>query len=365
MSVDSITIISKDDSYHGWPTVIRCAKGELLTVSSSGREEHVCPFGKVRLQRSTDDGATWSAPEVLVDGPLDDRDAGLLETSRGTLIVSWFTSLAWMNTLNKQETGAIDWIPPDQLARWRAERDRIADVNIRDIHGEFIIRSTDGGKTWSDPIRTGVSSPHGPTELDDGTLLFLGKATAPYETWDDGATFSGTPITAARSSDDGLTWEAIGTVPCAEGHEDAQYHEPHAVQASDGRIIVHIRNHNDRPSADTWQAESTDGGKTWSTPKPTPFGAVAHPAHLLRLRDDRLLSTQGRREEPTGNRANISDDNGQTWSDPFVISDDSIAYDLGYPSTAELGDGSLLTVWYEKMTADTKAVLRQAHWTIQ
>lgn len=358
-------IISKDDSYHGWPTVLRRANGELLTVSSSGREAHVCPFGKVRLQRSSDDGTTWSDPEVLVDGPLDDRDAGLLETSNGTLIVSWFTSLAWMNTLCRQEMGVIDWMPAEQLARWRAARERIGrEVQVRDVHGEFIIRSTDGGQTWSDPIRAGVSSPHGPTELDDGSLLFLGKASAPYETWGAGATFSETPITAAVSRDDGLTWNVVATVPCAKGHSDADYHEPHAVQASDGRILVHIRNHARSPSMDTLQAESLDGGTTWSTPQPLPFGAAAHPAHLLRLRDGRLLSTYGYREAPFGNRAGASVDCGQTWSEPILISDDGIGFDLGYPSTAELADGTLLSVWYEKMTPDSRAVLRQARWTL-
>jgi sialidase-1 len=38
--------------------------------------------------------------------------------------------------------------------------------------------------------------------------------------------------------------------------------------------------------------------------------------------------------------------------------------DLGYPSTVELDDGSLLTVWYEKVREHPKAVLRQARWAL-
>ena len=41
--------------------------------------------------------------------------------------------------------------------------------------GEWIIRSTDGGQTWSAPSRCGVNSPHGPVSLSDGRLIYAGK----------------------------------------------------------------------------------------------------------------------------------------------------------------------------------------------
>jgi len=37
---------------------------------------------------------------------------------------------------------------------------------------------------------------------------------------------------------------------------------------------------------------------------------------------------------------------------------------LGYPSTVELADGTLLTVWYEQLASSPKAVLRQAKWKL-
>jgi len=39
--------------------------------------------------------------------------------------------------------------------------------------------------------------------------------------------------------------------------------------------------------------------------------------------------------------------------------------ELGYPSTVQLSDGSVLTVWYEDMAASPRAVLRQARWTLE
>jgi hypothetical protein len=35
-----------------------------------------------------------------------------------------------------------------------------------------------------------------------------------------------------------------------------------------------------------------------------------------------------------------------------------------YSSTVELADGTLLSVWYERLTDDPMAVLRQARWRI-
>ena len=74
--------------------------------------------------------------------------------------------------------------------------------------------------------------------------------------------------------------------------------------------------------------------------------------------------TYGHRRPPFGNQARISED-GQTWSEPMVISDDGSGGDLGYPSTVQVDDGSLVTVWYEKMKGSPRAVLRQARWTIE
>ena len=96
----------------------------------------------------------------------------------------------------------------------------------------------------------------------------------------------------------------------------------------------------------------------------------------------------GHRREPIGNQARISEDHGRNWSPAMIISGDGTSSDIGYPSTVELDDGSLLTVWYElmesfpadlphyttrgrdeawfKMTNQLAgAVLRQANWKIE
>ena len=74
--------------------------------------------------------------------------------------------------------------------------------------------------------------------------------------------------------------------------------------------------------------------------------------------------TYGHRRAPFGNQARLSDDRGRTWSEPLIISGDGASGDLGYPSTVELDDGTLLTVWYELLKGSPRAVLRQARWTV-
>ncbi|MHB0934786.1 MAG: hypothetical protein ACYC6A_00215 [Armatimonadota bacterium] len=173
-----LATISTHRSYHGWPTAARLLSGDLLVVSSTRRERHVCSFGQVHLIRSADDGRTWSAPEVLVNGPLDDRDAGVLQTSRGTVLVNWFTSLAWRRRLATAETAGREGIAElgeGFAVRCQKIRALLTDELIRRELGTWIIHSTDGGQTWSEKIDCGVGSPHGPTELADGRLLFVGN----------------------------------------------------------------------------------------------------------------------------------------------------------------------------------------------
>jgi hypothetical protein len=350
--VHDIKIISQEfQYYHGWPTVARRGNGELWVSWSGGREAHVCPFGQVHSMTSRDNGETWSFPRVLLDSAIDDRDSGVLETAKGSLIVTTFTSLAYEPTLKKQ-LAKPTW-PAEKLAHWKAAHARLDDAERKAELGEWLIRSTDGGKTWSKRTPTIVNSPHGPIQLRDGRLLYLGK-----ELWNEKKR-----IGASESTDDGQSWRWLAEIPTRAGDKVADgYHELHAVEAADGTIIAQVRNHNKANAGETLQSESTDGGKTWSMPHS--IGVWGLPSHLLKLSDGRLLMTYGHRRAPFGNQARISNDNGKSWSEAMMISTDGKGGDLGYPSTVELADHSLLTVWYESTREYEKAVLRQARWTL-
>ncbi len=359
--IETKVISHQPQLYHGWPTVARRSNGELWLTWSGGREAHVCPFGQVCAMTSRDDGATWTWPRVLLDGAIDDRDSGVLETAKGTLLATTFTSLAYEPQLEKAMAFAEHtdkgWVskamPADQFARWKAAHERLGAEERKAELGEWLIRSTDGGKTWSARLPTIVNSPHGPVQLKDGRLLYAGKQLWTGEK----------KIGVCESKDDGITWQWLAEIPARKGDSASKnYHELHCVEAANGAIIAQIRNHNEENKGWTLQAESADGGKTWSEPRPVCFGL---PSHLLRLRDGRLLMTYGHRRPPYGNQARVSEDHGKTWSEEIIISGDGIGGDLGYPSTVELGDGSFLTVWYEKMKEPKTAVLRQAKWRLE
>lgn len=354
--VDEIKSISlQTDRYHGWPTLARRRNGELLVVCSGGRETHVCPFGRVELIRSFDDGQTWTYARTLLDGPIDDRDAGIVETAVGTLLVSTFTSLAYepgLQTAVAAEQQGRPTFPAQKLARWKAAHGRVAEGQHKDHLGCWMLRSEDGGLNWSSAYQVPVNSPHGPVNLSDGRLFYAG-----VDLWG-----TGRKVGWSMSSDDGKTWTDLVEFPTRAGDDASQYHELHAIEAADGRLIVQIRNHSKTNHRETLQTHSTDGGKTWM--EPYAIGVWGLPSHLLRLSDDRLLMTYGHRRAPLGNQARLSSDNGQTWSEPMVIHGDAASGDLGYPSTVETSPSKFVTVWYEKLKASPMAQLRMARWRL-
>ena len=337
--------------YHGWPTLAARVSGQLLLVCSGGREGHVCPFGRVELMRSDDSGLSWSYPRVVMDGGIDDRDAGVLETSSGAMLITTFTSNAYEPMLAAAEAKPGSW-DEKRLERWLATHNRLSRPARKASLGVWMIRSTNGGITWSGRYRSILNSPHGPIELSDGRIFYAGK-----QLW------KGDKVGFAQSVDDAQTWQYLTDLPVREGDDKANYHELNAIECESGRIVVHIRNHNKKNSGETLQSHSTDGGKTWSTPRS--IGVWGLPSHLQRLGDGRLLMSYGHRRNPLGNQARVSNDEGKTWSAAMVISGDGHSGDLGYPSTVEFADGSLLSVWYERMKNSPNAILRQADWTIK
>jgi predicted neuraminidase len=241
----------------------------------------------------------------------------------------------------------------DTLPKWLSTHNRLMAGERKKLLGEWMLRSIDGGKTWSAMYPTIVNSPHGPIQLKDGRLLYPGK-----QLW--------TPekkVGVCESLDDGVTWRWLAKIPARGGDlVEKEYHELHGVEANDGRIVVHIRKEKNANAGETLQTESSDGGKTWSVPRALEVKGM--PSHLLKLNDGRLLMTYGYRHSPFGVRVRISSDNGNTWGGALPLGQEAISSDLGYPSTVQFPDGRLLTVWYERMRKEDSPVLRQARWKL-
>jgi len=88
------------------------------------------------------------------------------------------------------------------------------------------------------------------------------------------------------------------------------------------------------------------------------------PPHLLRHSSGALILTYSYRTGAFGQRVGISRDDGQSWAWDWVIRDDSPDWDLGYPSTVEMADGSLFTVYYQKFVAGEHCSLLWSRWQL-
>jgi hypothetical protein len=339
-SVDAVwtrVICKQPGRYIGWPTIARTKTGELLAVFSGDRDEHVCPWGKTHLVRSDDEGETWSTAEIIRDSPLDDRDAGIIESARGTLLVSWFTAVSFESNADYREyAGALT----------AETRDRYL--------GNWVLRSGDGGRSWGEPIRVNASTPHGPVQLRDGRILYLGVGKLDGER----------AIVAEESVDDGRSWNVIGTVSHPPETAHRGLGEPHLVETASGKLVGLFRvGGEDMSERFLYQAVSEDGGRTWTPARVTPM--LGFPPHLIRLQDDRLLVVYGRRLSPYGQRTCLSSDEGATWEvESERVVQAAPNDDLGYPASAQLSDGSIVTVCYQAEQAGEKTCLMGTRWRL-
>ena len=293
-------ICKEPGNYVAWPTVARTREGELLVVFSGDREEHVCPYGKTELIRSSDAGVSWSAPQVINSTPLDDRDAGIIVLESGTLVVSWFTGPTWLRFDLFRRLGL--WAE-QQLDSWDRHCRKLSEETRQRWWGQWTRRSTDGGRTWEPAVASIVTAPHGPIQISDGRLVSVGNAQVDERQ----------AILCVESTDEGRSWRLAGTVCYMEKREtDTPFAEPHVAEVAAGQLVVVMRSEMEA-TPNIHSCRSSDGGKTWSIPEQTPLNGYHQPPHLLRLRDGRLLCTYGRRAKPFGQRACVSEDRAGSW----------------------------------------------------
>ena len=359
-------ICVEKDRYIGWPTVCRLANGDVMAVFSGDRDSHICPWGKVQMVRSTDDGETWSAPVTIANGPIDDRDAGIVQLPDGEILVTYFTSVAFRAPYIMKKH-------PDYVRHDEKISEEVRNASL----GNWAVRSRDNGKTWSKPEKLALKgqTPHGPILLKDGSLFQIGRSfthsrvgTAPK---------GRSLISAERSTDGGRTWQMLcPEIPDMNGEnaKSHMFHEPHAVELADGTLVGMVRYHGDDGGKGLAKhgngymrvTFSKDGGRTWTPMAKTDM--LGLPPHLIRLADGKIVCVYGRRLAPPGfgEFATISDDGGKTWD---VANEISLAPshngDLGYPASCLLANGDILTVYYQQPAPGKKTCLMATRWRVK
>lgn len=338
-------------TYFGWPSVCRLGDGTLMAVASGFRIAHVCPFGKLVAIKSRDEGKTWSAPEVLLDTPLDDRDGGIMTFGNDGVIVTTF------NNTPAFQRGNCHTMPTYANAYLDAVEKR---GDWERYLGSSILISRDGGATFGDQIIVPISSPHGPCELSDGTVLYVGRLFHDVDSVSHIECHTVTPDgkTEFRSRIENISDDLLSC-------------EPHALQLPSGRIIVHIRVQRKSGYSlksrvfTVYQSISDDNGYTFSRPVQIIPDDSGSPAHLIQHSSGALISIYGHRAAPYGIRAMFSLDGGETWDIDNVILDEEPSADLGYPASVELGDGNILTVYYTRESAGGASVIKQVIWNFE
>ncbi len=331
-----------DHPYFAWPTAVRLQNGRIAVGASGFRVEHICPFGKAVICFSDDEGETFSVPVPVIDTVLDDRDAGLATYGESGLILTSFNNTLEFQRENMPQTQEcfdyINSVPSEEEAK---------------VLGCTFKLSDDCGKSFSELHLSPVTSPHGPIELRDGTLLWVGKV------------FDKQIMQAYTVDTQSGKTEFVGEIDIS-GFDGLFFYEPHAIELPDGRILCQMRVQNHDESIFTlYQTVSSDKGKTWSRPAPIINYNSGAPAHLFMHSSGVLISAFSHRAMPCGIHLIFSTDCGETWSEEHKIYKNTETDDLGYPSTVELNDGSLLTVFYARDDEEHPAVIRAQRWAFE
>ena len=342
--VRDLVVYEDPKFYAAFPSVIRRPDGELLlafrraparVALQEKSESHVDPNSYLVMVRSRDGAATWTKePELIYAHAFGgSQDPCLLQLRDGTLLC---TSYGW--ALMKPEARAALRKPVmPNGAGWV-------------FLGGYIVRSTDGGKTWQGP----VYPPHIPPETSHdpyGQPVPAYNRGAPVE-GRDGRIFwvvAATDDAAARkvsthllvSADKGLTWRYSAPVAV---DEKVIFNETSIHETPKGDLVAFLR--TGKYGDQACIARSTDGGKTFQPWQG--MGFQGHPLHALRLADNRVLLVYGYRHAPFGIRARIlnAECTDFATAPEMVLRDDGGTTDLGYPWSVQLAGHRVLVTYY-------------------
>ena len=339
--VKDVIIYEDPVFYASFPSVVKRPNGELLVAfrrapnrRNFGEKSytHVDPNSYLVMVRSRD-GENWSKePELIYAHPFGgSQDPCLLQLRDGTLLCA---SYGW----------AI--VKPESF---ETLKDPVSWQKLAAFLGGYIVRSTDGGKSWEGPIypstvpsdpRNNILGQDMPAynrgalcEGKDGRIYWAVASSKPKPE-------RGTGVYLMTSDDKGITWNyncIVASDSVASFNETSIYITPK------GDIVAFLRTANFGDQACI--ARSTDGGKSFNWAS---MGFRGHPLNALRLPDNRVLLTYGYRHQPYGIRARILNEECTDFAaaEEFVLRDDGGNGDIGYTWPVQLDKNRVLVTYY-------------------
>ena len=268
-----------------FPVIAALGEEELLVVLRGGAG-HIGIGGRLDVVRSADSGRTWGTPTTVADSERDDRNPALGLTEDGVLVLAyhWQGSYDaegnWDRSVRRTDTRAVrsgdggrTW-GEDELLNYTPINGASPFGKIREVDGAlhmpiygggkivgdsdraarvgpatcptYLLRSSDGGRTWGDPILVALGLNEADfLTLPDGTWLFAARG----EQRDDQS------VHTCRSTDGGHTW-TYETRVTVNGE-----HPPDLTLLSNGWVLLTF-GHRLVPFG-VQGLISRDGGRTW------------------------------------------------------------------------------------------------------
>ena len=229
-------------------------------------------------------------------------------------------------------SGQIDFTQPDFAARFRQDR---------------VYYSRDRCHHWEGPFQLPHFGRPGLLARTDYIVEGPQQLTAFVSAQKDSGG-EGQPL-CIRTTDGGKTWGQVGWIgpqpPSGYGYAIM----PATLAIDGGGYLSMIRRGGIFDGTRRWWFEafvSPNAGQSWYKLDEPNINNAGNPATLTRLDDGRIVLVYGWRHDPTGIRARISNDEGQSWSDEFSLRADGGNWDLGYPRTVRLPGNKLVTIYY-------------------
>ena len=312
--------VPTESGYRGGAAVT-LDRGRILLGYGKPQDLRGTSLGTVRIYgvTSTDGGRTWGDEQLIEhNGTCQAGRPSFLKTQDGTLWMFYY------GFVRLGETAA-------------ASRSDL-----------WVVRSRDGGKTWTDRqqiFKGFTGATNGAIETTSNRIL------VPFSYMVDPLRLVSACVV---SGDGGKSWKVGSAIDLGElgGYGDhAGALEPTIVELKDGRIWMIIRTR----TGGFYQAFSRDHGISWNQPTRTPFLSPNAPGFVTRLQSGRLAfvwnlideteaSIWKRGEQPTTNQRHrlaiaLSEDDGRVWTLPVIAAQ---AKEISYPFLLEIAPGQLM-----------------------